>query len=221
MRFSLTVLVFAALNLAACKPAARPPAPDATAADVVPLASASAAPQQVLTCDYPVNGNKDTAASVLARFGKDAKRADLPGVEGMGAKGIVLWGDDPARRIELTIDDESSNERIFELGLHEPASRWQVSGLSMGSPLEKVVEANGGAFEFWGFGWDYAGYVSDFKGGNLDRLEGGCDLTLRLGYKSDGAPIDEGLMGDTAVQSNEPKLGKLKLTVDDLGLNWR
>lgn len=174
-----------------------------------------------LGCKYPVDGNKDTAATVLARFGKDARRATIPGPEGSEFKGLVLWDKDPARRLELIIDDESKDERIFGLNVRGAGSRWTVAGLSIGSPLAKVVETNGEDLTFWGFEWDYGGYVSDFRNGKLDGKTFGCEVNLRLNLDAQGEEDTEGLIGDTPVNSGHPKLVGAKVTVDELGLNWR
>lgn len=218
-------LVAVLLCVSACKPAApEPAAPAPTAAARAAPAAAptpSAQPQE-LTCDYPVKAG-DTAATVLARFGKDAKRATLPGPEGSEFKGVVLWDKDPARRIELIVNEDSKNERITGVTVREPGSKWVLAGLKLGSPLADVVSANGGDFLFYGFEWDYGGYVTDLRGGKLDRKEFGCGVNLRLTYEPDGTDQEdtEGVIGDTEVRSSHPKLVGLKVMVDELGLNWR
>lgn len=223
-------LAAATLALAGCGQGAapEPAASESGAATVsavssgkaVPAAAPGAAESTVLTCTYPVNGNSDTAESVLSRFGKDARRATISGPEGSEFAGIVLWGDDPARRLELIIDEESRQERIFGIRLRSPGSVWKVAGLGLGDPLAKVVDANGGPFTLWGFGWDYGGYVSDLKGGKLERLPGGCDLSLRFAIAGPGNAPDS-LSGDSEKRSDDPAFAKAPAVLDELALDWR
>lgn len=217
------LLALPLLALAACNPAAQPtPEPKESAKSVAaaPSPNAAAKPDNVLSCDWPVNGNKDTAKTVLARFEKDAKRATLGGPEGTEFEGLVLWDDDPARRIEVLLDDESLNERVFGIRLNSQSTHWRLAGLRIGDPMEKAIAANGRAFTLWGFGWDYGGYVSDFNGGKLESMPGGCELDLRFDLEIDiEAPT--ALLGDRAIQSSDPQFAKAKTRVSELGLNWR
>lgn len=213
------------LLLVACGPGDR--APGENAAQPAPATASNevkqtpSAPRTDLACDYPVDGAKDTAASVLARFGKQARRATIAGPEGMELAGVVLWPGDPAREVELILDDERPGEHITGLRVSGEKSQWQAQGLGIGTSLERVVAANGAAIGFWGFGWDYGGYVSDFGKGRLEQLPGGCSLGLRLDLAADDPQQGEGLMGDSAVRSDDKAAAGRRIFIDEISLNWR
>lgn len=215
-------LLVTVLTLGACEPAAKPAQEPSRGADPAPAAvSPTTKPHNMVSCEWPVDGNKDNAASVLKRFGKDARRATLGGPEGAEFEGLVLWEGDPARRIEVLLDDESANERIFGIRLYEATSRWRIAGLGIGDPLDRVIAANGRPFVLYGFGWDYGGYLSDLKGGKLDSLPGGCEMGLRLDLVDVIDEASAGILGNVQLESDDPRLSNRRITVSELSLNWR
>jgi hypothetical protein len=139
-------------------------------------ASAQAPPPQegAITCSSPVAPN-DNAKSLRQRYGKDAIVQELPGAEGETYKGLVLLPRVADRRIEVSFTDDAM-KRATGLAIRDKAktSRWNLSGITIGSSLAEVQKANGKPFVVSGFDWDYGGFVADWKGGALGRMEGGC-----------------------------------------------
>ena len=185
------------------------------------VAAAPAQPPETfdLTCSYPVNGNTDTAQSVLDRFGKDAERATLGGPEGTEWPGIVLWGGDPERRLELFLDD-GPGERIASVAVRAPESRWKIAGVGIGGTVADLTAANKRGFTFWGFGWDYGGWVTEFGDDGFDDLPGGCGAQVRLGVAED-ANLPDGTVGEVQVKSDDPRVTAIAPIVDEMGLAWR
>lgn len=199
--------------LAACEPAE---SADQPAAAAPPVAHASTPTDLELTCSDPVRPG-DTAASLLARFGGDARTEMLGGAEGSEFSGIALWPDDPARRLEVFFAEEGPATASFvRLG---EAARWRVASLALGDSLGRVREVNGRSFTFSGFGWDYGGYVGDRSGGRLQTLAGGCTLSLRLDALS---PFDESLAidGDVEISSEMPGLAAADIRLVELGIGF-
>ena len=173
-----------------------------------------------LTCDHPVDGSRDTAASVLQDFGHEAQRMMLPGPEGTEWPGVVLWNDQPERRLELLLG-EGPDERITGVRVRDSQSRWRIVGLGNGSPLASVEQANGGPFRLYGFEWDYGGWVTDFRGGRLEQLAGGCLPNMRLGPDHSGGSLPDGVSGDSEKGSDEAPMIAAAPRVVEFGLQWR
>jgi hypothetical protein len=201
--------------LAACRS-------EASAVDKAPDATASAEPvseaagSTVATCAHPVAPG-DSAASIRERYGDDAALAMLPGPEGTEFEGVVLWPNDPSRRVEVLFADYAlevlSGVRIGE------ESKWRVAGLGLGATLEDVRAANGGPFELWGFSWDYGGYVTDLMGGKLTALDGDCSVGLRFGPAKD-AELPDALMGEQLISSEDPRLPAARATIEELTVQF-
>jgi hypothetical protein len=210
-RLQLGLLVL----LGACQPGQddgdeQPAAAAATAAADEP------APARELTCSGPITAS-DTAVSLQRRFPDQARWETLPGPEGVEFPGLVLWPDDPARRIEVMFADEGQRTvSSIEVGR---GSRWRAVGLAVGDPVARVNEANGKPFKLWGFSWDYGGYVSDLGGGRLAALPGGCRVIVRLGPR-EGAEVPDALVGDRELPSDDPRLEAAGVTIEELTLSF-
>jgi len=183
-------------------------------------AFAQAPPPQegAITCSSPVAPN-DNAKSLTQRYGKDAIVQELPGAEGETYKGLVLLPRAADRRIEVSFTDDAM-KRATGLTIRDKAkaSRWNLSGITIGSSLAEAQKANGRPFLVSGFDWDYGGFVADWKGGALGRMEGGCRVMMRFG-KETGAPRN--LSGDgVKVASDNVSLVKWGPVVTEIGIGF-
>jgi len=181
-------------------------------------AAAPAAPAHVLSCDAPVAKNA-SAKSLLAAYPGDAVMGTINGPEGSEAHGVILFGNDPARRLEITFWDDAMT-KVSDISLGSAATAWTgPSGLHLGSGLDDVQAANGKPFGLYGFGWDYGGFVNDLKGGQLAHLPGGCSLSVRLST-ADGVNIPDGLSGEKTLGSDDPAVKALAPKVETLSIGW-
>ena len=183
------------------------------------LAQTSPPQEGAITCASPVSSD-DTERSLKQRYGNDAEMQDLSGAEGETYKGLVLFPKAMDRRIEISFSEDNA-KRASGVTLRDTAraSRWKVSGITIGSSLADVQKANGKPFMVAGFEWDYGGFVTDWKGGALGRpMQGGCTVTIRFDRKS-GAP--KSLLGDgVKVASDNATLTKWAPVVVEIGVNF-
>ena len=148
------------------------------------------------------------------RFGKDNVRVQqLVGAEGMTAKGIVLFPDDPARRASVWMQDATRLRGISTLSVDANPSRWHHdNGVRIGMPLAELVARNGRPVSFYGFDWDYGGYVTDWHGGKLEPArDNPVGRGVRLGH-ADGAGARSYPQGDGEFRSDDkrwPRLGQV------------
>jgi hypothetical protein len=84
----------------------------------------------------------------------------------------------------------------------EKAPYHTVTGLGIGTTLKELLNQNGKKITFYGFGWDYGGYLSSFNGGSLDNT--------RLGFQLELAEQawDKSLMGDKEINTDMPAVKK-------------
>ncbi len=214
--YRLSLIGLAVVGVAACSPKSTVPANGGSAASVPQAAALPVA--RVLSCASPVA--KDASAkSLLAAYPGDAVVGTIAGPEGSEMHGVILYGNDPARRVEITFWDDAMT-KVSDVSLGSQATAWTgPSGLHLGSALPEVETANGKAFGLYGFGWDYGGYVNDLKGGKLAHLAGGCSLSLRLGT-AEGATIPDSLSGEKTLSSGDAAVQALAPKVETLSLGW-
>jgi hypothetical protein len=182
------------------------------------LAQAPPPQEGAITCSSPVAPN-DSGKTLRQRYGKDTVVQELPGAEGETYKGLVLLPRAADRRIEVSFTDDTM-KRATGLAIRNQAkaSRWNLSGITIGSSLAEVQKVNGKPFLVNGFDWDYGGFVADWKGGALGRMEGGCRVMMRFG-KETGAPRN--LSGDgVKASSDNVALVKWGPVVTEIGIGF-
>ncbi|MFC4173371.1 hypothetical protein ACFOYU_15100 [Microvirga sp. GCM10011540] len=126
-----------------------------------------------LKCEGPFARNAGHEQLVSA-FGEANVAKEIVHEEGMEIKASVVFPDDPEKRLEVIWWDEEASRQpsiVRTLG-----TGWSLpKGVRVGMPLNEVEAANGRPFLLYGFGWDYGGTISDWKGGALARLPGDCN----------------------------------------------
>ena len=216
--------------LAACQRDAPPSAPLAieAPAPATPAPPAETASPTVASEDWTLPGTLGpltTRQALEARFGKaNVREETFDGAEGIGTyPALVVFPDDPSRRLELVLDAEDKDAPIQELRVRAPGSRWRdASGLRMGMTLSELVALNGAPISFYGLEWDYGGTVQDWHGGRLANAAGAAlfrrvTLRARAGTSPDAVPI-----GDSVFRSDDPRLAGVgdALEVAEFGISW-
>ena len=215
----LTGLCLVGLGVAACSPH-KTASPQAATSSGAPAPAVAVAAPTTFDCASPVGPN-DSAKALMAKYGADAEIGTIEGAEGMQVKGLILYGKDPARRLEITFWDDAM-EHVSSVAPGSAAKAWiGPAGLHIGSPVADAQAANGKAFSISGFGWDYGGYATDLKGGKLASLAGGCALQLRFDNNTDGAVMPDGISGDGVTLSSDDKRVKTYApTVSEIAVGW-
>ena len=223
MKSRIVAASLAVIALSACSPRgpSETPASSETASEV---AVSSLAPADytslatVMTCDWPVK-KTDTAESLLATYKSYAQVTTIPGAEGTEEKGVVLYGNDPRRRVEVFFYDDALTE--VSTVLIRGDSQWSgPKGLHLGSTLADVEGANEKLFKLSGFDWDYGGYVSDFNRGKLAKINGKCILGVRFGLEENGGPVAKSIEGEKTLVSTDPAVIAAKPLVQELSVGW-
>ena len=157
-----------------------------------------------------------TGASLEQRFGAgNVTEATLPGPEGEQYVATVVFGSEPAKRVEVVWRDLEAREVPMSVTVGGERSDWVgPHDIRIGSALADVEHANGRAFQLWGFDWDYGGYVSDWMGGALN------DPACRFGVAFNPTGNSTGASGDNAFMSNAPAMRASNAHVSQMSLGF-
>lgn len=188
------------------------------AAPVTPVAQRPGIPT-ALTCSSPVKPT-DTAASLLDRFGSNARIESYEDEYGEIERGVVLWPGYPAQRLEVEFWDNQPGEGLTQVSrvMATGSSRWRVMGLGIGDDWQSISRVNGRGFQFDGFGYSSSGgTVSLLNGGKLSALPGGCRTIIWLATAS-GAKASGRLAEAARIGSDEPALRGARLTIHGIGI---
>jgi hypothetical protein len=156
-------------------------------------------------------GSEVSEADLRRRFGSaalDSIRVELG--EGETAPGTVLYPADSTRRLEVLWRDTLGRRQPARLILRGTRTRWQVGpGISLGTSLKELERLNGRPFTLAGFGWDYAGVITDWKGGALDSALTGVKLYLDPGPEQQQSAAYSQVLGDRDYSSGFPAMQQL------------
>jgi hypothetical protein len=160
-----------------------------------------------------------TREAVLQLYGENARIDSVYLGEGMYDEGVVLFSDDPKKKVELFWRSslETGNILLFKImNTQSPkdGTVWKTdSGITLGTSMEEVEKLNGMPFTFYGFEWEYGGIVADWAGGKLSE-------SLKFRFKP--AVLNENmteLTGNVQLQSNGQKVKDTKPGVDVILVN--
>jgi hypothetical protein len=135
-------------------------------------------------------------------------------IDGMYDEGVVLYADQPRRRVEIFWDKQNYNPNrpayIRIEGDSTGQSDWKTSnGITIGTPLADLQKLNGKAFDISGFGWDYGGFVTDWKGGQLNSA-----VMIRLEPSAPDASAK--VSGEGVYSSDNPDMVAAKPVVSSM-----
>jgi hypothetical protein len=141
--------------------------------------------------------------------------------EGETTSGTVLFPDDSSRRAEIVWQDTTSRSRPARLILRGRHSEWKVGpGISLGTSLKELERINGRPFTLAGFGWDYAGVVTEWGGGILDSALAGVKLYLDPGPEQyESAPYSQ-VLGDRDYSSSLAPMQQLNPRVAQIFVDF-
>jgi hypothetical protein len=149
----------------------------------------------------------------------DSARIELG--EGETTPGAVLYPGDSLRRAEIVWKDTLSRRRPARVILRGTRSKWQVGrGISLGTSLQELERLNGRPFILAGFGWDYAGVVTDWKGGALDSTLAGIKLYLDPGPAQQQSAAYSQVLGDRDYSSDLPAMQQLNPKVGQIFVDF-
>ncbi len=171
-----------------------------------------------------------TVADLETRFGKANVRV-VEAADNDGARGVVLFADDPRRRAYVVFHDAATLKGVQRIAVRDAGSRWRgKGGVHIGMSFAALRERNGKPFYFNGFDearrgtahdqWSPSLDADDGTLGKLDVAEGdqmyfGVELGLRNG--GEGIPEDA-YPHDETIGSDDPRYPRLGELVEVTGL---
>jgi hypothetical protein len=167
-------------------------------AAVTPPATAVVSEWQIVPGRAGPITRETSEAELRRRYGSNSVEATRIEIgEGETAAGAVLYPGDSLRRAEVVWQDSVNRRRPARLVIRGDRTKWQLPrGITLGTTLQELERLNGRPFVLAGFGWDYAGVITDWKGGTLDSALAGMKLYLDPGAAQyESKPYSE-VMGD-------------------------
>lgn len=173
-----------------------------------------------------------TEQSLLRALGKAAVKEDVDVGEGMWEPGLVIYKNDPGRRLDVVWNEEKpQHPRIvflcYDAEVGKPC-RWRTSsGIGVGTTLKELERRNGKPFGMIGWGSDVGGNLVSFQDGRLERELPGLMLTLGPETNNKGEYVpnlsheeSNAVLGEIILPSSHPVLQKLNPRVRFMSLEF-
>jgi len=166
---------------------------------------------------------KDSSAVELATAfnSKNVTFADVEAADGTKVPASILFPNDPKRRLEVWWSDRNHRSDIHLIVIGDRSTWTAPGGIRLGQTLEQVEKINHKPFKLKGFDKDRIATVSDWDGGALATVAGGCHagLSLRADGKASAEKINA-LSADKEYSSSDPAIRAAKPTITEILIGY-
>jgi hypothetical protein len=186
-----------------------------------PLWAQQRAPITVVACSGPFA--RDSSHLKLAMFfeSKNITFTEVEASGGIKVPASVLFPKDPKRRLEVWWSNITARKDLQLIVIGGQSTWVAPGGLRLGQTLEQVEKLNHKPFKLKGFDKDGIATGSDWDGGALATVAGGCKpgISLRADAKASAEKIGA-LSADEEYSSSDPAIRAAKPTVSEILIGY-
>jgi hypothetical protein len=185
-----------------------------------PLWAQQRTPTTVVACSGPFA--KDSSHLKLSMF-FDSKNITFTDVEASGSKvpASVLFPNDPKRRLEVWWSNITARKDIHLIVIGGQSTWAAPGGLRLGQTLEQVEKLNHKPFKLKGFDKDGIATGTDWDGGALVTVAGGCKAGVSLRADAKASAITIGALSvDEEYSSSDSAIRAAKPTVSEILIGY-
>jgi hypothetical protein len=202
---------------------AQDPAPPPAAKDAGkgPSKQSAPAPSRAIACSGAFAKDSSHLKLATAFNSLNVTFTEVDGPENSKLMASVLFPKDPKRRLEVWWLNEASRSNIYLIVLNGQSTWTAPKGLKLGLPLAAIEKLNGKPFKLKGFDKENSSTITDWDGGALAQLPGGCKSGVRL--VSDAKSPQEArdaVAGTDDFTSTDTKVRAVKPTVAEIILGY-
>jgi len=198
-------------------------ATDAASASAVPGArpASQAARAQVVTCSGTFAKDSSHLKLAMTFDSRNIAFTDVESTGGTKVPASVLFPNDAKRRLEVWWSNPAARSGTYLIVINGK-STWTAPGdMKLGLTLAQLEKLNHKPFKLKGFTKDGTATVSDWDGGALAALPGGCKsgLSLRPDPKASADAI-AALTADKEYSSSDPAIRAAKPAVSEILIGY-
>jgi hypothetical protein len=193
------------------------PATDAAIEPGAAARPARAAKPNIIACSGVFAKDSSHTKLASAFQSRNVSSTQVDNNVGGKATASVIYAKDPKRRLEVWWSKSASRSDTHLIVINGQ-SDWIAPGeLHLGLTLAELEKLNGKAFKLSGFDRDHVATLSDWDGGTLSALAGGCKvgISLRADPKTPAAALSA-LPADRAFASSDASLRAANPTVSEI-----
>ncbi len=195
-------------------------APAAASAAALPRAGAALANAHVVACSGVFSKDSSHLRLAMTFDSRNVTFTDVDGDNGAKVPASVLFPNDPKRRLEIWWANPAARNQTYLIVINGKSIWAGPGGLKLGLTLAQLEKLNHKAFKVKGFDKDGIATVSDWDGGTLATLSGGCKSGMSLKADPKATEAVAALSADKEYSSADPELRAAKPTVSEILIGY-
>jgi hypothetical protein len=175
----------------------------------------------VVACSGTFARDSSHLKLAMAFESKNIAFTDVVASGGTKVPASILFPNDPKRRLEVWWSNPTTRSNIYLIVIGGQSTWTAPGGLRLGQTLEQVEKINHKPFKLKGFDKDRIATVSNWDGGALATLAGGCNAgpSLRADPKASAEAIGA-LTVDKEYSSSDPAIRATKPTITEILIGY-
>jgi hypothetical protein len=186
-----------------------------------PKAGAAIANARVVACSGAFSKDSSHLRLAMTFDTKNVTYTDVDSSTGSKVPASVLFPSDPKRRLEVWWANAAARNTTYLIVINGKSTWTAPGGMKLGLTLAQLEKLNHKPFKLKGFDKDGTATVSDWDGGLLATLAGGCKSGMSL-QADPKAPADAvaALTADKEYSSSDPAMRAVKPAVSEILIGY-
>lgn len=199
-----------------------PSAPSAPAAPVAkPVPARAASNARAIACSGVFGKDSSHLRLAMTYDSKNITFTDVNATGGTKVPASVLFPNDPKWRLEVWWSNPAARSQTYLIVINGQSTWTAPGGMKLGLTLEQLEKLNHKPFKLKGFDKDNVATVSDWDGGALTSLPGGCKSGVN--FQADpkaSADAVSALAADHEYSSADPEMRAVKPRISELLIGY-
>jgi len=206
---------------AVAEPGSAPAKPAHAAAGAPHAASMASTTSHVVVCSGLFAKDSSHLKLAMTFETKNVTFTDVDADGGAKVPASVLFPNDPKRRLEVWWSNPAARSDLYLIDIHGKSLWSGPGGMKLGLTLAQLEKLNGKPFKLKGFDKKGVATVSDWDGGTLAALPGGCKSGVNLTADPKAAPdAVSALTADKEYSSSDAAIRAVKPTVSEVLIGY-
>jgi hypothetical protein len=180
----------------------------------------AAAPPHTVACSgaFAKNSSHIRLAQIFGP--QNLTYTEVDGAQNTKVQASVLYPKDPKRHLEVVWKNEPSRANTSVIAINGQSTWAGPRGVHLGLPIAAVEKLNGKPFQLAGFDQDNPGAALDWQGGALEKIPGGCNVSVRLVPDPKASEDARKEAGGAALMSNDAAVRAVKPIVAEILIGY-
>jgi hypothetical protein len=174
----------------------------------------------VVACSGAFDKHSSHLKLTTAFGSKNVISSDVDASDGNKVPASVLFPSEPKRRLEVWWSDPAGRKDTYLIVIGGQSTWSAPGGLRLGQSVEQLEKLNHKPFKLKGFDTDHVATVSDWDGGALGMLAGGCKAGVSLRAEKTSPDALTALPADKEFSSSDQTIRAAKPRVSEILIGY-